>query len=402
MKHYLLLILPVGALILSSCDSGTTPEPVYDYLVSEEYNRAINQQSLLFFWSAAGVPEAADFIRHDLDAYRIVYQTEGLQGEPVHASGAILVPRGVSSPNLLSIQHATIFSDSEAPSVDQGISVTDRKAIFASLGNIVFLPDYLGYGVSGDLPHPYQHEATLARAGYDMILAGLEFLESKGIEWSGNSIGLAGYSEGAYASLALARKMETSSSALQINFISMGSPILDLTSTMDQILNNIDDEYECVACYAYFLKSYHTIYNFPGNLGDYFQSPYDQRISDGLFDGSNSADEVISSLPQELSLLFTESFITRYFDGEEPHFTDAVAENDLFYIPVADLLLVHGDADGVAPVFNSDDFIARAEQAGKMNLEYLRAEGVNHSEGVFSWGLATLSRLAQMNGKGIP
>jgi len=226
-----------------------------------------------------------------------------------------------------------------------------------------------------------------------MIMAGMEFLEANEIEWSGSTIDLIGYSEGAYATLALAEKMETGPSPLQPGLVSMGAPIFDLSSTMDYVINNVDQPAECVACYAYFLQSYHTIYSFSRPLSDYFNSPYDERISDGLFDGTQSAAQVASQLPETMTELFTESFIERYLNGEENELESAVAENNLLYVPSAEVLLVHGDSDGVAPIFNSDEFEERAIQSGKANLTYIRPEGVNHSEGIFPWGLETLALL---------
>src|SRR6056297_612442 len=380
---------------LSCSDNNNIDEPVFETLVSEDFNRTILQSSMEFFWvTLAGQPDAAAYINHDVDVYRIVYQTKDIDGNSIEASGAVLVPVDTPQPGLLSIQHATIFSNAEAPSVDATQnSATTRKAIFASAGNIVFLPDYLGYGVTSDQPHPYQHKETLALASFDMIMAGLEFLEANEIEWSGSSIDLIGYSEGAYATLALTEKMETGPSPLQPGLVSMGAPIFDLSSTMDYVINNVDQPAECVACYAYFLQSYHNIYSFSRPLSDYFNSPYDERISEGLFDGSQSSAQVASQLPESMTELFTDSFIQRYLDGEEDELESAVAENDLLYVPDAEVLLVHGDADGVAPIFNSDEFEERGMQSNKTNLTYIRPEGVNHTEGIFPWGLETLARL---------
>ena len=46
-----------------------------------------------------------------------------------------------------------------------------QEAIFASSAMIVSMPDYLGYGVSSNLPHPYEHGKSLATASYDMLKA---------------------------------------------------------------------------------------------------------------------------------------------------------------------------------------------------------------------------------------
>lgn len=388
-------ILSFCALIFISCDTkNSIPDlPDNEYLVSENLRRTITQQQLETFWFFAGIPEVIDYITYDVDVYNVVYNTTDLQGNPIEASGAILVPKGITEPGLLSVQHATIFSNNEAPSVDIGISVTTRKSVFASAGYITFLPDYLGYGITEEMLHPYQVENSLAITSRDMILAGLEFIENRGLVDADQPVNLIGYSEGAYATLALTRLVEEASPVFDIGVVSMGAPIFDLTATMEDILLNPSEPRECVACYAYFLYTYHSIYDLPRPLSDYFRSPYLEEIESGLFDGDLPGDEVRSRLPDVADELFTESFIERYLNGEEAELDAAVAENDLFYIPEADVLLVHGDDDGVAPVFNSDDFEQRALNAGKTNLTYIREEGVNHVEGFIPWGLETLSLL---------
>jgi pimeloyl-ACP methyl ester carboxylesterase len=397
-RKYIFLLIVLSGLIVLSCDtSDNISDPPFEFLVSERFSRTITQQQLEFFWSVAAPAEIyqsiQSFIAHDVDLYRVVYNTVDGDGRPIEASGAILVPKGVNEPGLISLQHATIFSNDEAPSVDVGISVAARKAIFASAGYITFLPDYLGYGITENLLHPYQQESTLASASYDMLQAGLEFVQSKNLTTTSQPVNLMGYSEGAYATLALARLIETTNSGIELGLLSMGAPIFDLSGTMDYIIENITDPMECVACYAYFLYTYHQIYDLPRPLSDYFNAPYDQIIGDGLFSGENSSAEVTSQLPENGADLFTESFIQRYLNGDESALTAAVAANNILFVPAAPVLLVHGDDDGVAPVFNSDDFESRALNNNKNNLTYLREEGVTHGTGIFPWGLETLESL---------
>lgn len=393
-QNYFSMFCVSSLLFIMSCDTNSgIDETPFEVLASESFNRTITQQQLEFFWSAAGQPEAIPYIKHDVRIYRVIYNTTDGNGQPIEASGAIMVPAGIDNPQLLSVQHATIFSNDEAPSVDRGISVATRKAIFASAGFITFLPDYLGYGVTSNILHPYQQEETLAKASYDMIRAGLEFVAANDLADINQPVNLTGYSEGAYATLALAKMIENGPGTINIGQLTMGAPIFDLSGTMDYIINNISQPMECVACYAYFLYTYHQIYELPHPLSDYFESPYDQRIAAGLFSGENSSDFVRSQLPDSGDELFTESFIQRYLDNEESEFVAAVTANNILYVPDAPVLLVHGDSDGVAPVFNSDDFELRAQNAGKTNLTYIRAEGVTHGTGFIPWGLETLNLL---------
>jgi len=394
-KTFFLFFVPLFFVV--SCDT-TSDTPVVDpttYLVSDQFNRTITQQQLSAFWALAGQSEASTYALYDIDIYRIVYNTTGLDGRPVEASGAIMVPKGIENPGLLSVQHATIFNNDEAPSVDRPgvISVVTRKALFASMGYITFLPDYLGYGVNAGMIHPYQHKESLATASYDMIMAGLEFIEKKNIQTSDFSVDMVGYSEGAYATLALAELAETSEAIFETGFISVGGGIYDLSSTIEYLLLNINNPNECVPCYAYFIYVYHTIYDLPGTLSNYFKEPYDETVSGGLFDGGFSDSQIRARLPVNTKDLIRESFISEYLGGGFLELRNALQENNIDYIPAATVLIAHGTADSVAPVFNSDQFYENALLAGKTNITYIRTEGANHSTGIFDWAIETLEAL---------
>lgn len=395
---FLAFILNTGCDLLEGAEDTTEEIPEKkeeppEVLVSEQLNNTISQQQLEAFWSGVNQPEALAFLQYDVDIYYIEYNTVDVEGQPVEASGAILVPKGIENPKLLSIQHETIFFDDEAPSVSAGFSIALRYSIFSSAGYIVFLPDYIGYGITGDQVHPYQQAGTLASASYDMIRAGLEFIETNELTSADQPVHMIGYSEGAYATLALAHFVETTDSEITPGFLSLGGGIYDLTKTSDHYIQNINESTSCLACYAYFLYTVHQMYEFPRPLSDYFQSPYDQVIADGLFDGSFTSGQIDDELPETGAELFEHDFIQRYLNSEETEFANALTENDLFYIPDADVLLVHGEADDVAPIFNSDDFEVRALSQGKTNFEYIKVRGADHNDTVLPWGFETLSRL---------
>ncbi len=396
-KLSVIIFIAVLSAILTSCDTGDSisdTAPPDHYLVSAELNRTITQQQLNFFWTLAGQTQAEDYIFYDLDVYRIVYNTTDLHGQPIEASGAIMVPKEIENPGLLSIQHATILSNREAPSVDDSLpSVITNKAIFAAQGYITFLPDYLGFGVTADLLHPYQHKETLASASYDMILAGLEFMEKNNLTPSDYAVNMIGYSEGAYATLALTERIETGNSPVIPGKISMGGGIFNLSKTAGYILENIGSLNECVECYAYFIYAYHQIYDLQKPLSYYFRPPHEEAIRNGLFMGGYSGGHIRNTLPGVSRNLFEDEFLQSYLNGGETDLREALALNDLMYIPEAPVFIAHGTADGVAPVFNSDELYEQARTAGKENITYIRANGATHASTVLVWAIETLNLL---------
>lgn len=137
--------------------------------------------------------------------YKIKYQTQtpGTPAVPVLASGLMIVPdsKKASYP-WIGLQHGTLTSKAEAP------SVTPAEGIFeASQGFITLVMDYIGYGSSSSVFHPYLIEKSYADAGIDFLKASYKFAELNAL--GQGPLFLKGYSEGGYATLALQKAIET-------------------------------------------------------------------------------------------------------------------------------------------------------------------------------------------------
>lgn len=144
--------------------------------------------------------------RYSVDTYKITYTTTDANGLSVLASGLVAIPRKTSklaSP-VLSYQHPTVKTDAEAPS---NHTTPDEPAIlFAAMGYLVSAADYVGYGASKGLPHPYLLAAPTAASVSDFIIASARWRQINAIA-SNEQLFLTGYSEGAYASMAALRHM---------------------------------------------------------------------------------------------------------------------------------------------------------------------------------------------------
>ncbi|MEQ9299330.1 MAG: lipase family protein [Cyclobacteriaceae bacterium] len=325
----------------------------------------------------------------------MVYHTVDVTGDRVIASGAILIPIGITDPDVLSIQHATFFADEEAPSENGDFSVVRRKSIFAAAGNVVFLPDYIGYGETGDLVHPYFQKSSLAQSSYDFILAGREFLLSKTSIDFDKPLHLAGYSEGAYATLALANLIEAQEPDLDLGLLSLGSGAYDLEATVSEFVGSIDQPMACIACNAFFVYAYQHYHQLGGALSTYIKSPFAELIEGGLLNGDYNAAEIAAALPVSGIDLFDEAFVARYENEEEEVFQNLLEQNSISKLPNARLMIIHGNEDGVAPVFNSRDLAQNATAQGK-DASYIELPGVNHFDGIIDWGFLTLQELDQL------
>ncbi|HYX36978.1 MAG TPA: lipase family protein [Oligoflexus sp.] len=146
--------------------------------------------------------------KNGVHIYRVKYQsqipaTPGAPAAPVVASGLMIVPDS-KQPTYpwIGVQHGTATSKADSP------SVTPSEGIFeASQGFVAVVMDYIGYGSSSKVLHPYLVERAYADAGIDFLKATYKFADL-------NTIGkgplfLKGYSEGGYATLALQKEIET-------------------------------------------------------------------------------------------------------------------------------------------------------------------------------------------------
>ncbi len=180
---------------------------------------------------------------HTVSNYRLEYMTTDADGQLVRASGLVSVPLktpGALSP-VLGYQHATIFSDAEAPS---NRAIPGELAVaLASMGFLVVAPDYVGYGVSKGTPHPYLLAAPSAAAVVDMHTAAQAWQKGAGIADNGQLF-LVGYSEGAYATLAAHRAMAATNSVhlrrLQSSITGAGP--YNVQTTLDGVLRTVRDE----------------------------------------------------------------------------------------------------------------------------------------------------------------
>ena len=99
-------------------------------------------------------------------------------------------------------------SENQAPSYYAPNSeIWSAVSLLASTGYVVSAPDYLGYGASKALPHPYEHAASLASASADMLRATREFCQQQAVSVTQKNF-LLGYSEGGYATMALHKYLE--------------------------------------------------------------------------------------------------------------------------------------------------------------------------------------------------
>lgn len=325
------------------------------------------------------------FIQHGIKVYRIEYATTNTDGKAATASGALLVPDLTTPAPLLSMQHGTIGSDAEAPSYfGSGSEAYTFGSVFASQGYIVAAPDYVGYGASKTLPHPYEQRNGLATASLDMLRATREFLAEKTINWD-RRLFLAGYSEGGYATMALQKKIEEETTG-EFNLVasSCGAGAYDKPAFMRQIINQRTSGIASInKLYVWVLLTYDRIYGLNRPMTYYFKEPYAARVA---ADGRNAVINV------SLDEAFTDSFKKAINDGTDTDFLTAVRDNDIHdWKPRTPTRLYHGDADNTVLFLNSQNAYDAMQKRGATSVLLYRLPGRNHATGILDFITGTYS-----------
>ena len=178
--------------------------------------------------------------RYSVSSYRLNYVTTDKNGAKVTASGLVSVPvkgAGARSP-VLSYQHASTFRNNQAPSIK--VEAVEPPLVLASLGYIVVSPDYVGFGASYGVEHPYLTSSPSSRAVIDMLSAAQTWRRQAGVADNGQLF-LAGYSEGGYATMATHRAIHQQGGELktQLQAAVPGAGPYDVQETLDEQLDRV-------------------------------------------------------------------------------------------------------------------------------------------------------------------
>jgi len=350
----------VGVLVLlivsSSCDDSSdapTP-PANEKLVEATIQYTASASQLKFLAQFAGFDLDVDEIKYDANVYKVTYKTT-FKGSEIIASGLVVLPKTNVEVGMISFHHGTITDYDDAPS---HTTETDSDALLyaalSSSGFITVIPDYLGFGSSTSILHPYYVEEYTASAVMDMLIAAKELAVEEDVTFN-KKLFLAGYSEGGYVTMATHKGIEEKGLEdfeLIASFPAAGA--YDIVGIENFLLTQAT--YDDPSYIAYIIRAYQLTYDFPDVLTDFFKQPYSDRIP-GLFDGTKGTSEINAQLTPVLADLFQEELYDNLnSDPEYAYIKDAFVENSLTdWTPTAKMFMYHGQSDVTVPYQNSVD-----------------------------------------------
>jgi hypothetical protein len=371
LKHLSFLLL-WSLLILNACNDDNKPEPPKEeniYLKESTSITTLTKEQVI--QKASSLGPVSGFVKNGIKVFRITYKTKNTDGAEITASGALILPTVPQTQpvSMISVQHGTITDEGSAPSNFQdGSEAASFGVLFGSMGYIIAYPDYIGYGASKDLPHPYEHRASLASATLDMLRAAKEYLKGQtDIKWD--------------------EKLYTSSE-FNLRASSCGAGAYDKTAFMKYIINSTTSKVPSYnSLYLWVLLTYDRIYKLNKPATYYFTDKYAQQIA------AKGKDVTIS---ESFSNILNDSFKKALNDGTDKGLLDAFADNDVYkWKPKTPTRLYHGTSDPLVLYLNSQNAYDAMQKLGATNVELIPIVDGTHSSSILLFLVGTQQFFAE-------
>ncbi|MCX6321479.1 MAG: alpha/beta fold hydrolase [Bacteroidia bacterium] len=381
-------IIFIFLIVVTSCtkdDHG----PVYSYFVSKEFSVTYTKTYItnLINTVSGSLPEVNNLktlVTGDINIYRMVYKTS-VNGHQINASGLVCVPAIPGDYPVLSFQNGTNTVNAYAPS-EFAINYSYQFVeVIASMGYIVVIADYPGFGESAQVPHPYLVKEPTVQSLVDMLYAVKELTNSElpGITLK-NEYYLLGYSQGGWATLALHKALELGyKDEFNLKGSACGAGPYDLFLLIQGIADLTT--YPMPVYLGYILNAYKAYDQFTNPVSDIFNEPYAARLS-SLYTGLLTSDQINNQLTTSIPGLITPDFLSGFITSPKyASVRDALNNNSVTawhsYKP---LLLIHGGKDTQVNPVSTEKMYTQMIQAGT-SLDLCKkviVPDVDHGDGV--------------------
>ena len=372
-----LKILLITSFLIFSCNNNEEITRVHLDTFTKLFS--IDKETILSIVAESEFDNLVNYLEYDISVYSITYNTL-YKGDQIKASGLVAFPDTEKGMPILNFNHGTTSLHSDAPTEDLFQYSFFSNA--ASAGYIFVIPDYLGFGISDNIVHPYYRSDITGQTVVDMIRATKELAREEGYNFNGD-VFLSGYSEGGFATMSAHHNLENNNySGINLVASAPAAGGYDIIGMLDYFLSK--ETYHVPYYIAYVAMGYKTSYDWDLPLSAMFNEPYASIIPD-YFNGKYSGYEINSVLTDDLSLLLTSNFRNNiYSDSDLKVIVDAFEENSLDnWVPKTKMLMYHGTSDITVPYQNSVDtynnFISKG--ASQSVIELIPLNGKTHSSG---------------------
>lgn len=337
--------------------------------------------------------------------YKDVHQIAGTyrseyKGQPITLSGKMYVPKSGQIKGLVLACHYTYAALSESPSQNPTLS-----ALLATAGFAVVDADYVGFGVTYQMVHPYLDKQATAHAVADLGLLARPFLEANGYTFASDDVYIFGYSQGGHAATAVQEFIESHeeySSKLKLKKVFCGGGPYDPKVTYDVAKASDYIGFPCVV--PMFLQG--TIYaqDLPMTEADFLSDSllYQDRYKQWLNSKAYTMDQVnilmksvgcdkFSKIlrPEAMDNNYAKNVIL--FEALSKNATTTYAANTPMYI-------FHSNEDDVVPVENAIALRKSFEDRGadQSMIEYDFGNYGSHRSGLLKFHINVLKMMKKL------
>jgi pimeloyl-ACP methyl ester carboxylesterase len=171
-------------------------------------------------------------------AYRVIYRSTGLKGEPIFVSGVIVVPQGEPPPDGRPIVAWAHPTSGVVPRCAPSLAIFLFQQIqglrsFLERGYVVAATDYPGLGTPG--PHPYLVGESEARSVIDAVRVAATMPGAGG----GKRFTVWGHSQGGQAALFTGMIAQKYAPELSLLGVAAAAPATELATLMEDDINTV-------------------------------------------------------------------------------------------------------------------------------------------------------------------
>ena len=335
-------------------------------------------------------------IEYGVAVYKISYITT-FDGDDVIASGLVSVPTSMGEFPVLSYQNGTNTEHDKAPSVDLDNNMFLLLDFMASTGFIVTIPDYLGFGTSDNMFHPYLDGESTVETILDMQRAVKELIanylnKETSIEMN-NDYYITGYSQGGWSTMQLQKAIEERySDVFNLRASACAAGPYDLNYINEYVLGL--EDYPMPYFLGYIYNSYYNLGGITTPLNEVFKSPYDTKVLT-LYDGTKSGEAINNELDTKISRLFTADYISNYSTSAKyASIKEMLTKNSIpAWKTTTPTLLIHGTKDTFIPPQVTNRIFAgfQSQGVGVDKVKMLPLPGATHQSGAVPAGLAAIN-----------
>lgn len=382
------VIIILISVIITSCQKDDK-QPDYSYFISKEKVQTFNKSYInnLIDVVAGTIPEASTFkskVTSDIDIYKVVYKTT-IDGNETDVSGLVVVPVNAGNYPVLSFQNGTNTENAFAPTefpIDYGYQMVE---ILSSMGYIVTIADYPGFGESSNIPHPYLVSGPTIASLVDLLYTVKEMDPTELPDVSvKNEHYLMGYSQGGWSTLQLHKALETNyKSDFNLKGSCCGAGPYNIYLLLQEMVGS--PTYPMPVYTGYILNAYTAYHQFTNPVSDILNEPYASRIPN-LFRGQFSSGQINGQLTTSITSLITSDFLSGFASSAKyATVRDALNRNSISgwhtNIP---LLLIHGQNDTHVNVSATENMYTAMIQSGTSTdiIKKVIIPGADHGSGL--------------------